>query len=104
MLSLGIPIDFDDAGNTIVDLNIGEEVKAKDFPQDSEFQLLAFRPQSKQATVVWTCELMNDIAKALEAIDQSGLSRVKKADWYRRLALYSSGVKSGPRLRASRSN
>ena len=52
MLSLGIPVDFDDRG-TIVDLDIGGEIIAKDFPQDSEYQLLAFPPTRNTAEVVW---------------------------------------------------
>ena len=90
MLSLGIPIDFDDAGNTIVDLNIGGELKAKDFPQDSEFQLLAFRPTGKTCEVVWVEQLANDIGEALSALEQTGFKQAK-SDWYRRLALYCSG-------------
>lgn len=92
MLSLGIPIDFDDAGNTIVDLNIGGELKAKDFPQDSEFQLLAFRPAGKTATVVWIHQLAEDIGQALASLEQSGFEKGRKPDWHRRLALYCSGV------------
>jgi hypothetical protein len=90
MLSLGIPIDFDDSGNTIVDLNIGRELKAKDFPQDSEFQLLAFRPTGKTCEVVWVEELAQDIGQALRALELTGFKPVK-SDWYRRLALYCSG-------------
>jgi hypothetical protein len=92
MLSLGIPIDFDEAGNTIVDLNIGGELKSKDFPQDSDFQLLAFRPHSKTCEVVWISELVTDIAEALSALESSGLEKGRKPDWYQRLTLYSSGV------------
>ena len=92
MLSLGIPLDFDQAGNTIVDLNIGGELKAKDFPQDSEFQLLAFRPTGKTCEVVWIEELAKDIGDALVALERSGFTQRTKPDWYRRLALYSSGT------------
>jgi hypothetical protein len=92
MLSLGIPIDFDDAGDTIVDLNIGGEVKAKDFPQDSEFQLLAFRPNKKRAKVVWIAKLAEDIAEALATVDQVGPKKGRRPDWYRRLSLYASGM------------
>ncbi len=94
MLSFGIPIDFDDEGNTIVDLNIGGEVKTRDFPQDSEFQLLAFRPRSGTAKVVWIDELAQDISEALSALDRSGFRQRKKPEWYRRLMLYRSGVKA----------
>ena len=90
MLSLGIPIDFDDAGNTIVDLNTGGELKAKDFPQDSEFQLLAFRPTGKSCEVVWVEELANDIGEALAALERTGFKQAKSG-WHRRLTLYSSG-------------
>ena len=92
MLSLGIPIDFDDSGNTLVDLNIGGELKAKDFPQDSDFQLLAFHPADKTGQVVWIDQLAKDIGEALRALEQTGVERRAKPDWYRRLALYCSGV------------
>ena len=90
MLSLGIPIDFDDAGNTIVDLNIGRELKAKDFPQDSEFPVLAFRRTGKTCEAVWVEELAEDIGEALAALERTGFKHAK-SDWYRRLALYCSG-------------
>lgn len=92
MLSLGIPIDLDDAENTIVELNIGGEFLARDFPSDSEFQLLAFRPSAKACEVVWVEELAKDIGEALTALEQTGFKRCK-ADWYRRLSLYCSGAK-----------
>jgi hypothetical protein len=95
MLSLGIPIDFDDAGNTIVDLNIGRELKARDFPQDSEFQLLAFRPTGKTCKVVWVEELAQDIGEALAELERTGFKQAK-SDWYRRLALYCSGQRTLP--------
>jgi hypothetical protein len=90
MLSLGIPIDFDAAGNTVVDLNIGGELKANDFPQDSDFQLLAFRPSAKTGQVVWIDELARDISEALLALEQAGFKHTE-IEWHRRLALYCSG-------------
>jgi hypothetical protein len=95
MLSFGIPVDFDDDGNTIVDLNIGREVKAHDFPQDSEFQLLAFRPESATATVVSIGELTDDISDALNALKREGF-KGRNVDWYRRLTMYCSGMKESP--------
>jgi hypothetical protein len=92
MLSLGIPIDFDNAGNTIVDLNIGGELKAKDFPQDSEFQLLAFSPNAKTATVVWIQQLAEDIGEAIGMLEKHGFANRRKPDWYKRLSLCSSGA------------
>jgi hypothetical protein len=93
MLSLGIPIDYDDAGTTIVDLNIGGELEAKDFPQDSDFELVAFRPTGKKCNVVWVEQLAGDIADALSALERNGLiDKGRKPEWYRRLALYCSGV------------
>lgn len=92
MLSLGIPVDFDDSGNTIVDLNIGGEMKAKGFPQDSEFQLLAFGPNSKTATVVWIEQLAEDISEAVAMLERNGFAKNKKPDWFRRLMLCSNGV------------
>lgn len=98
MLSLGIPIDFDNAGNTIVDLNIGGVVKAKDFPLDWDFQLLAFCPNEKRANVVWIDELTKDIAVALATIDQNWTKKGRKPNWYRRLALCASRCESKTHL------
>lgn len=92
MLSLGIPIDSDNAGNTIVDLNIGGELKAIDFPQDSEFQLLAFSPNAETATVVWIEQLAEDISEAIAMLDKHGFAKRRKPDWYKRLTLCSSGA------------
>ena len=75
MLSLGIPIDFDDSGNTIVDLNMGGELKVRDFPQDSEFQLLAFNPSAKTGTVIWIKQLAEDVGKAMAILDELGLPK-----------------------------
>jgi hypothetical protein len=95
MISFGIPVDFDDNGNTIVDLNIGREVKAQNFPQDSEFQLLAFRPGSTTATVVSIGELADDISDALDTLKREGF-KGRNVDWYRRLTMYCSGMKEWP--------
>ena len=92
MLSLGIPIDFDNAGNTIVDLNIGGELKAKDFPQDCEFQLLAFSPNAETATVVWIEQLAEDISEAIAVLEKHGFAKRSEPDWYKRLTLCASGA------------
>lgn len=92
MLSLGIPVDFDDSGNTTVDLNIGGELKAKDFPQDSEFQLLAFNPNARTGTVIWIKQLAEDIGEAMAMLNELGVPKGRKPEWYRRLTLCSSGA------------
>ena len=98
MLSLGIPIDFDDSGNTIVDLNMGGELKVRDFPQDSEFQLRAFNPSAKTGTVIWIKQLAEDVGKAMAILDELGLPKGRKPEWYRRLTLCATGAATGAGL------
>jgi hypothetical protein len=94
MLALAIPVNIDHRGNTIVETNAGSELRASQWPQDSEFQLVAFRPTSKTCQVVWTDQLAEDIAKALERLDIEAGSRETKPDWYRRLDRYCNGLRS----------
>jgi hypothetical protein len=92
MLDLAIPIDIDRRGNTIVETNSGRELKAPGWPQDSEFQLVAFHPSSSSCEVVWIEQLAGDIANALELLDTVGIQRDAKADWHQRLVHYCYGV------------
>lgn len=90
MLDLAISTDCDENGVPVVETNNGRELKAPDWPQDCDFQLVAFKKSAKTCKIIWTEELANDLAQALEALDRAGLLNGQKLDWYRRLSLYSS--------------
>lgn len=92
MLALAIPIDIDGRGNTIVETNAGHQLKAPRWPQDSEFQLVAFRPSSRTCQIIWADQLAEDIAKVLELLDKLGVHRKSKPDWRQRLKKYSDGI------------
>jgi len=92
MLALAIPIDTDRRGNTIIETNAGRELTARRWPQDCEFQLIAFRPSGNTCQVVWTEQLAEDIAHVLELVDTTGVCRGNKPDWYQRLDSYCTGI------------
>lgn len=92
MLALAIPIDIDRRGNTIIETNAGRQLKAPGWPQDCEFQLVAFRPSSRTCQVVWTEQLAEDIAEVLELMDRLHIYRKAKPGWYQRLEKYSNRI------------
>lgn len=94
MLDLAIAIGADGDGTSLIETNNGEKLRAPRWPQDCEFQLVAFGPEAKTCSVVWTEELVDDIRHALSALDQTKSLKGKKPDWYSRLSLYSKAVAS----------
>jgi hypothetical protein len=92
MIDLAISIDTDAAGTTIVETNNGSNLRAPTWPQDCDFQLVAFNPSSKRCEVVWAEELANDICTALVTLDRMAALRGPRPDWYRRLKLYARGA------------
>jgi hypothetical protein len=92
MLKLAIPIETDRTGATVVETNNGCVLRVTDWPQDCEFQLVAFRPRSRKGTLVRTDQLAEDIQKALAAMDTTGVTFREEPDWYRRLVQYASSV------------
>jgi hypothetical protein len=102
MLALAIPMDTDSRGNTIIETNAGHELKARRWPQDCEFQLVAFGPASTTCQIVWPAQLAEDIATALQLVDRLGNFHGAKPDWYRRLHRYSKGIGLRRRKRSQR--
>jgi hypothetical protein len=92
MLDLAISINTDTSGTTVIETNHGKELKAPRWPQDCDFQLVAFSPTGKTCEVIWTEQLARDIRCALVALDQQGGVPVKIPDWYRRLSRCSTGT------------
>jgi hypothetical protein len=92
MLKLAIPIETDRTGATVVETNDGCVLRVTDWPQDCEFQLVAFSPRGKKGKLVPTDQLADDIQRALSEMDRAGVTLREKPDWYRRLVQYASGV------------
>jgi hypothetical protein len=92
MLKLAIPIESDRTGATVVETNDGSVLRVTDWPQDCEFQLVAFSPRGRKARLVFTDQLAEDIRRALSEMDTAGLIPREKPDWYRRLVQCASAV------------
>jgi hypothetical protein len=88
MLDLAISIDTDPR---IIETNNGLELKAPDWPQDSDFQLVAFDPSKDSAEVVSPEDLAGDISEALMMLDRIAPFKRRKPDWYRRLKRCAAG-------------
>jgi hypothetical protein len=90
MIDLAISVDTDSRRTTVIETNRGLKLKAPRWPQDCDFQLVAFTPSGKTCEVIWTEQLTEDIRSAVTALDQTGAVRGEKPDWYRRLSRYGS--------------
>lgn len=91
MLDLAISIDTDEAAISVVETNHGRHLTAPRWPQDSDFQLVAFSPAGRTCNVVCPEQLTADLASALAALDESGALKGQKPEWYRRLVGYAKG-------------
>jgi len=87
MLDLAIFVRIQSTGTTIVETNHGTELKADVWPQDCDFQLVAFSPSGERGEIVRAEGLAADIAKALMTLDETG-TLDPKPNWYRRLERY----------------
>jgi hypothetical protein len=87
MLDLAISIDTDPR---VVETNNGVKLKAPGWPQDCDFQLVAFDPSGESCEVISAENLAEDIGKALMALDREAPFKGGKPDWYRRLERYAS--------------
>lgn len=92
MLDLAISTDTNRQGITVIETNRGAQLRAPGWPQDCEFQLVAFNPTAKSCDVVRTEELARDIGKALEALDHVGALKGWKPGWYHRLSVCAKGL------------
>jgi hypothetical protein len=96
MLDLAISVDTDRNGTTIVETNHGVRLKARDWSQDCEFQLVAFTPSSRTCQVISAEELADDIRKALATLEEVSVLKARTADWHRRLRRYAEGPGETP--------
>ena len=95
MIDLAISIDDDAIGTTIVETNQGKQMASPDWPQDSDFRLVSFRPSSKKCDVISPEQLAADNARALDALNKAAAFGAKKPEWYRRLNKCASGAPPG---------
>jgi hypothetical protein len=91
MIDLAISIDDDASGATIVETNHGNQLACPDWPQDSDFRLVAYSPRAKRCEVIPPSELAHDIALALQALEDVPSATRTKPQWYRRLRKCAAG-------------
>lgn len=94
MLDLAISIDTDSKGNDIIETNHGEKLKAPDWPQDCEFQMIAYHPLDKTCEVISADVLSDDIGHAIRALQAARAFKDDQPEWYRRLARCAAGATS----------
>ena len=92
MLDLAISLDTDRKGVTIIETNCGKKLKAPNWPQDSECNLVSFSDRRKAAEVVRTETLVSDIAAAIAALTAADALHGNKPDWYQRLSKHATGA------------
>jgi hypothetical protein len=90
MLDLAISIDTDQTNTTIIETNHGVELRAPDWPQDCDFQLVAFDPRGRSCEVIPAECVADDIGEALMTIERTAVFANDKPDWSLRLELYAS--------------
>jgi hypothetical protein len=92
MIDLAISIDQNARGTTVVETNQGHRMAAPNWPQDSDFRLVASTPGAKKCEVIWPEELAGDISLALKALESVPEALRTKPDWYGRLRKYAAGT------------
>ena len=92
MIDLAISIGDDASGTTVVETNQGRHMASPDWPQDSDFRLVAFTPAAKKCAVVSPEELAHDIANALQALEHVPEVARKRPQWYLRLRVCAAGA------------
>ena len=85
MLDLAISTKTDSKRKTIIETNRGVKLRASGWPQDCDFQLVAFSPSGKNCEVIWTEHLAQDISNALMTLERAGAVKGRKPSWYHRL-------------------
>jgi len=93
MLALAVSFDQTSKGDTI-ETEDGARMTVGNWPQDSETNMVAYRPTEEFGVVVSASQLAEDIARLLHVVE--GKTRVSRGtDWYKRLQRYASGSSSG---------
>jgi hypothetical protein len=89
MLDLAISVGADSRNTAIIETNHGAELRAPGWPQDCDFQLVAFSMSGRNCEVVSPEDLAADIGMALLAIKEAKCFKGRKPNWFRRLERYS---------------
>jgi hypothetical protein len=102
MLDLAISVGTDARNTTIIETNHGAELRAPGWPQDCDFQLVAFTRSGRSCEVVSPEDLTDDIGMALLAIKDAKRFKGRKPDWFRRLERYSERARTAQDVRSPR--
>jgi hypothetical protein len=94
VLDLAISINTDSRNTTVIETNHGVKLRAPGWPQDCDFQLVAFDPPGEMCEVILTEGLAQDIRRALMTLDKARALRGRKPEWYRRLERCAKGAPS----------
>ena len=94
MLDLAISFGSDLKGGTVIETNCGATLTDVNWPQDCDFQMVAFDPVAENCEVVWAETLADDIQQALLALDGTKVMKGRRPAWYYRLALCAKGAVS----------
>ena len=78
----------------MIETNHGVRLRALDWPQDCDFQMVAFEPDDENCEVIRTESLAEDIHLALLHLDRTAPMKGRKPGWYRRLERCARGASS----------
>ena len=92
MLDLAVAVDHNRKMVTIAETNRGKSLAAPAWPQDSDFQLVAFDPNGNVCDVVTAGELAADISKLIRVAKSRRVLLGRKPAWLKRLEQYSAGA------------
>jgi len=92
MLALAISLDQTSEGD-MIETDDGTRMMAKDWPQDSESNLVVYYPKGKYCNVVMAYEVAKDIAELLHFIEGKNIPP-QRNKWYKRLKQYAEGIRA----------
>lgn len=92
MLDLAISTHTDSDKKTIIETNHGVKLKTSGWPQDCDFQLVAFGPSGRTCEVILSEYLAKDIWHALATLERAGALNGQKPEWYHRLERCAKGA------------
>jgi hypothetical protein len=90
MLALAISFEQTKAAD-VVETEDGTRITVRNWPQDSETNVIAYQPNGTVGKVVIPSQLAEDIARLLRFAEpkRAGFQR---SDWYKRLEQYAEGA------------
>ncbi len=89
MLALAISFEQTKAAD-LVETEDGTKITVRNWPQDSETNVVAYQPNGRVGTVVIPSQFAEDIAHLLRLTEQKRAD-FHRSDWYKRLEQYAAG-------------